>query len=79
MTGQPVTGGGTEPPPPLLRVLRGSPSDEELAALVAVLAVRAAGPEAVPATVPSRWADRDALVRRTLPPAGPGAWRAVLS
>lgn len=78
MTRQPVTGSGSEATAPPLRVLTGSPSDEELAALVAVLAVRAAGADARPATVPSRWADRGVLVRRPLPPAGPGAWQAAL-
>lgn len=81
MTRQPVTGSGSEATAPPLRVLTGSPSDEELAALVAVLAVRAAGAagaDARPATVPSRWADRDVLVRRPLAPAGPGAWQAAL-
>ena len=60
--------------PPLLRVLRGNPSPEELAALVAVLAAR--GGDEEPAAPPSsRWADRSTLLRSPLP-SGPGAWRA---
>ena len=62
---------------PLLRVVRGEPSDEELAALTAVvLAVAAARSEAEPSQASrSAWTDRSALVRRT-PHPGPGAWRA---
>jgi hypothetical protein len=62
---------------PLLRVVRGTPTDEELAALTAVLATLKRAPEPV-TTSPrprSRWADRPALMRRVLSP-GPGAWRA---
>ena len=79
----PATPVSTEPSeapatsPPALRVLRGSPSAEELAALAAVLAARAAascdGP-ALDAAV-SLWRDRTALVGAPLL-AGPGAWRA---
>jgi hypothetical protein len=59
---------------PLLRVVRGSPSDEELAALVAVLTA-AAGPDAIRPVPRSNWSDRSALLRRPLRP-GPTAWRA---
>jgi hypothetical protein len=60
---------------PLLRVVRGAPTDEELAALTVVLAARAAAP-AEPAAQPrSEWRDRASLLRRPLHP-GPGAWRA---
>ena len=70
--------GGDEPDPPLVRVLRGSPTDEELAALVAVVAARAA---AAPSAVDSErvrrsaWSDRARAVRPAHRP-GPGAWRA---
>ena len=63
------------PARPLLRVVRGNPSPEELAALIAVVSARGSGaaePEPAP---PSRWASRSALLRRPLPH-GPGAWRA---
>jgi hypothetical protein len=61
---------------PLLRVVRGVPDDDELAALAAVMASVARRPRvAVRAVSRSRWADRAALVRQPLP-FGPGAWRA---
>jgi hypothetical protein len=58
---------------PLLRVVRGEPTAEELAALVAVVTARAATIR--PVTTPgSAWTDRRRQVRRPLHP-GPGAWR----
>jgi hypothetical protein len=59
---------------PLLRVVRGDPTAEELAALVAVVTARAAaaGPESTPGNA---WTDRSRLLRRC-PTPGPGAWRA---
>ena len=64
-------------PQPQLRVVRGEPTPEELAALVSVLAARAAGsPAAVEPPAPSAWASREAGLRRPLH-AGPGAWRAA--
>ena len=64
---------------PVLRLVRGEPSPEELAALVTVLAARAAAAAAEapghPAQVPRVWNDRSRLVRRPLTP-GPGAFRA---
>ena len=62
---------------PLLRVVRGDATAEEIAALVAVLlAARPAVPEAPrPArSVQKAWSGRDSLLRRPLSP-GPGAWR----
>ncbi|GAA1277897.1 acyl-CoA carboxylase subunit epsilon [Saccharothrix xinjiangensis] len=61
---------------PHLRVVRGNPDDEELAALTAVVAALASRParEAGRARR-SAWADRSRLVRG-LPQPGPGAWRA---
>ena len=57
---------------PLLRVVRGEPTAEELAALVAVVTARsAAGQAAKPRSV---WTNRTLLVRRCAAP-GPGAWR----
>ena len=59
---------------PVLGV-RGNPSPEELAAVVAVLMTRGgAAPEPEPAA-PSRWNDRASLLRGPLR-RGPGAWRA---
>jgi hypothetical protein len=63
-------------PRPLLRVVRGEPADEEIAALAVVLAVKLA---ARPAQDRGRgpaggWADRARALH--VPPApGPGAWR----
>ncbi len=65
----------TEPPPrPVLRIVGGHATAEELAALVAVLASR---PDAT-AKEPARqagWSARADLLRRPHAP-GPGAWRA---
>jgi hypothetical protein len=59
---------------PVLRVVRGDATPEEIAALlVALVAVTPAA--GAPRQARSAWADRGALLRR--PPApGPGAWRA---
>ena len=66
----------SEQPAPLLRVVRGEPTAEELAALVAVLASRPAVDAPAPdAPRPSAWTDRARYVRRALP-RGPGAWKA---
>jgi hypothetical protein len=64
------------PGPPLLRVVRGDATAEEIAALVAVLLARSADAKAPsPArSVSGSWADRSGLLRRPLSP-GPGAWR----
>jgi hypothetical protein len=63
---------------PLLRVVRGEPTTEELAALVAVVAMRAAAAEAEasPPPAPSPWSARAAGLRQA-PHPGPGAWRAT--
>ena len=57
---------------PQLRVVRGNPTPEELAALVAVVATRGVA-EPDPAPVRSLWARP---VLRTALPHGHGAWRA---
>ena len=70
-----VTDEGT-PARPVLRIVRGDPSPEELAALTAVLAAASAGsgePEEAPGPA-SVWVERESLVRRPLTP-GPNAWR----
>ncbi len=60
----------------LFRVVRGEPSDEEVAALTVVLAAAAAGAAASPRPrVVDRWSDPAARLRAPLHP-GPGAWRA---
>jgi acyl-CoA carboxylase epsilon subunit len=60
---------------PVLRVVRGDATPEEIAALVAVLAARG-GDEAPsqPRSVNNTWSDRSRLLRRPLA-TGPGAWR----
>jgi hypothetical protein len=63
------------PTPPLLRIVRGEPSAEELAALVAVLAARSSA--AVGSATGSRtdWNRPSRLVRQPVH-ADPGGWRA---
>jgi hypothetical protein len=58
-----------------LRVVRGNPSDEEVAALVAVVASLGAAPEESAPEPRSAWSSRRSLVREPLAH-GPGAWRA---
>ena len=72
--------GAADELPPLLTVVKGEPTPEQLAALVAVLArlrAIAGEPEALPTPTaeqePALWG-RPAV--RSSPPAGPGAWRA---
>jgi hypothetical protein len=62
---------------PVLRVIRGDATPEEIAAVVAVLLARSAASDAPPSPArpaPSAWADRSRLLRRPVRP-GPGAWR----
>ena len=58
----------------LFRVVRGEPTDAELAALTVVLAAAAAGGDEAPATPRDRWSDPAAAMRVPLT-VGPGAWR----
>jgi acyl-CoA carboxylase epsilon subunit len=62
---------------PLLRVARGDPTPEEIAALSTVLAAGAATAAGTPPPPRStrRWADRASMMRQPVL-AGPGAWRA---
>jgi acyl-CoA carboxylase epsilon subunit len=61
---------------PLLRVVRGDATPEEIAALVAVLLARSADAVAPgqARSVQNSWSDRSRQLRRPLSP-GPGAWR----
>lgn len=64
--------------PPVLRVLRGHPTEAEVAALVTVLAAATAAagaPDPAPAPTASAWATHDRLVRAPHHPR-PGGWRA---
>jgi len=63
-----------EPDRPLLRVVRGDATPEELAALVAVVASLGSAAEPAPRRTPE-WSAHHRKTRRTLPH-GPGAWRA---
>jgi hypothetical protein len=68
---EPVTGR------PALRVISGSPSAEELAALLAVVTARSGGEADKPPRVRrGGWSDPAALRRRPLLP-GPNGWRAA--
>jgi len=62
---------------PVLRIVRGDPSPEQIAALVAVFAARAASAGAAGgrAVMRSEWSARSRLLRAPLP-RGPGGWRA---
>jgi len=61
---------------PHLRVVKGNPTAEELAALVAVLqAAAAAGTTAPPRKPVSEWAAPHRKLRATFP-SGPSGWRA---
>jgi hypothetical protein len=61
------------PQRPVLRIVRGDASPEEIAALTVVLAAASGGGEEPERRPPSYWNDRASLVRRPLNP-GPGAW-----
>ena len=58
---------------PLLRVVKGDPTEEELAALVAVVATLGA-PAAAPTRRTPEWNHHRRMQRVVLRP-GPGAWR----
>ena len=64
-------------PRPVLSVVRGHPSAEEVAALVAVLAARApsAGSASGRSALRNGWSERSRLLRAPLQ-RGPGGWRA---
>jgi acyl-CoA carboxylase epsilon subunit len=62
------------PTRPLLRVVKGDPTEEELAALVAVVASLGGTAAAPPRRTPEWNANR--RMQRVVLRAGPGAWRA---
>jgi hypothetical protein len=64
----------TEPDQPLFQVVKGSPSEEELAALVAVLTMRFGEAAAAPDRRESGWSAYWRSVRAPVQP-GPEAWR----
>jgi acyl-CoA carboxylase epsilon subunit len=59
---------------PLFSVVKGSPTDEELAALVAALTMRTSAPPVTPKPRQSGWSAYWRSVRAPVQP-GPGAWR----
>ena len=61
---------------PVLRVVRGDATPEEIAALVTVLMAAASGSEGEQVAAPARsaWVERSRQMRAPLFP-GPGAWR----
>jgi Acyl-CoA carboxylase epsilon subunit len=65
----------SDPERPLLRVVRGNPTDEELAALTVVVAALSSGRRRRPATPLGGWASYADRHGRPLQP-GPGGWRA---
>jgi len=65
----------TDPPaPPYLRVVRGDPTAEEVAALVVALAA-VSGSAAAPQPLRSQWRNRARNIRPAIGPSA-GAWRA---
>lgn len=58
-----------------LRIVKGNPSDEELAALVAVVTTLGSAAEEEKPHQRSAWSDRRVMVREPLAH-GQGAWRA---
>ncbi|MFD5076094.1 acyl-CoA carboxylase subunit epsilon [Streptomyces sp. NPDC058371] len=60
-----------------IKVVRGNPTPEELAAALAVVQVRAAAAAGTPSGAPGprdSWADPSRIAGRRLPPPGPTAW-----
>lgn len=75
MTGSEDLPDEAAPARPVLRIVRGDPSPEEVAALTAVIATASGGGSEPEETGPrSAWTERESLVRRRITP-GPGAWR----
>lgn len=64
----------TEDDQPLLKVVTGRPSDDELAALTAVVLALAGAESAKEPVRPGGWSDLSLRLRRPLPH-GPNAWR----
>jgi hypothetical protein len=73
-TGSTGSTGSTDEVRPFLRVVRGDPTPEELAALVGVLA-SLGGPAAAPARGTPEW-NAPRRLHRPTHPHGPGGWRA---
>lgn len=61
---------------PFLRVVKGAPDAVELAAVIALFAARATGPEPQQAKTVGGWSDKRSLLRPGVSH-GPGAWAAT--
>ncbi|MGF7239178.1 MAG: acyl-CoA carboxylase subunit epsilon [Frankia sp.] len=72
--GAPTDGAPQPAAPPVLRVVRGDASPEEIAAIVALLSARSAPTQAPPPPRRSAFSDPASGLRRPLPLPGPGAW-----
>ncbi|UGQ14436.1 acyl-CoA carboxylase subunit epsilon [Yinghuangia sp. ASG 101] len=59
----------------MIKIVRGEPTPEELAAIVTVIAARSSAGAPAEAPAPSQWNAPARLVRTPLRP-GPGAWQA---
>ncbi|MGC9535506.1 acyl-CoA carboxylase epsilon subunit [Streptomyces sp. UG1] len=60
-----------------IKVLRGNPTPEELAAALAVVRARATAASALPPGAPTArdsWSDPSRIARRRLPQPGPTTW-----
>ena len=69
-----MTDQASESARPVLRVVKGDATPEEVAALAAVIAAMGSGSAVEKPTPRSTWADPTYRMRTTLPH-GPGAWR----
>ncbi|WP_353944408.1 acyl-CoA carboxylase subunit epsilon [Streptomyces sp. HUAS MG91] len=60
----------------MIKVVRGNPTPEELAAALAVVQARAAAAPEAPASAAERdaWADPSRIARHRLPAPGPVSW-----
>ena len=70
-----TVGDGPAAAKPLLRVVRGEPTPEELAALVAVVTARSAAAPETPPSPRTAWSAPARLVRQPVH-VGSGGWRA---
>ncbi|CAL9293685.1 acyl-CoA carboxylase epsilon subunit [Streptomyces sp. SudanB66_2053] len=60
-----------------IKVVRGNPTPEELAAALAVVRARAAAAAALPSGVPTvrdAWSDPSRIAARRVPQPGPASW-----
>ncbi|CAL9308385.1 acyl-CoA carboxylase epsilon subunit [Streptomyces griseoincarnatus] len=60
-----------------IKVVRGNPTPEELAAALAVVRARAAAAAALPSdapTIPDAWSDPSRIAARRVPQPGPASW-----